>query len=152
VGSTRYVRFGRSGSDACGDTDGTDWRGAWRLQARWDELRRGGELLGKSERHFRCLRDRHEQDGAEGLIDRRRGRASGRRAPVDTIEWVLEQFWTRYFDFTTKHFHEALRAEAPEFNLSYAWTETLLQQRGLIGIARSRSAYRKKRVRRPLPG
>ena len=77
-----------------------------------------GELLGKSERHFRCLRDRHEQDGVEGLIDRRRGKASGRRAPLDTIEWVLEQFRTRYFDFTAKHFHEALRAEAPGFNLS----------------------------------
>lgn len=111
-----------------------------------------GELLGMSERHFRRLRDRHEQEGAEGLIDRRRGKASGRRAPVDTIEWVLEQFRTRYFDFTTKHFHEALRAEAPGFNLSYTWTKSLLQQRGLIGIARGRSAHRKKRVRRPLPG
>src|SRR6516162_1595877 len=41
------------------------------------------ELLGVSERHFRRLRDRYEADGAEGLIDRRRGRVSGRRAPVD---------------------------------------------------------------------
>ena len=44
----------------------------------------------------------------EGLIDRRRGRASGRRAPVDQIEWLLEQYRTRYWDFTTKHFHEHL--------------------------------------------
>jgi len=110
------------------------------------------EFLGMSERHFRRLRDRHEHEGAEGLIDRRRGKASGRRAPVDTIEWVVEQFRTRYFDFTTKHFHEALQAEAPGFNLSYTWTKSLLQQRGLIGIARGRSAHRKKRVRRPLPG
>ena len=111
-----------------------------------------GELLGMSERHFRRLRDRHEAEGAEGLIDRRRGKASGRRAPVDQIEWVLEQFRTRYFDFTAKHFHEALRAEAPAFTLSYTWTKSLLQQRGLIGIARGRSAHRKKRVRKPLPG
>jgi len=111
-----------------------------------------GELLGMSERHFRRLRDRHEAKGAEGLIDRRRGKASGRRAPVDTIEWVLEQFRTRYFDFTTKHFHEALRAEKPTFTLSYTWTKSLLQQRGLIGVARGRSAHRKKRVRKPLPG
>jgi hypothetical protein len=41
------------------------------------------ELLGISERHFRRLRDRYEVEGAEGLIDRRRGRASGRRAPVE---------------------------------------------------------------------
>jgi transposase len=109
-------------------------------------------LLGMSERHFRRLRDRHEAEGAEGLIDRRRGKASGRRAPVDTIEWVLEQYRTRYFDFTTKHFHEALTAERAGFKLSYTWTKSLLQQRGLIGIAKGRSAHRKKRVRKPLAG
>ena len=37
------------------------------------------EWLGVSERHFRRLRDRYEAEGAEGIIDRRRGRASGRR-------------------------------------------------------------------------
>ena len=110
------------------------------------------DLLGISERHFRRLRDRYEAEGAEGLIDRRRGKASGRRVPVDKIEWVLDQFMTRYFDFTAKHFHEALRAEKPSFTLSYTWTKSLLQQRGLIGIARGRSAHRKKRVRKPLPG
>ena len=111
-----------------------------------------GELLGLSERHFRRLRDRHEAEGAEGLMDRRRGRASGRRAPVDTIEWVLEQFRTRYWDFTAKHFHEALRVETPGFTLGYTWTKSLLQQRGLIGISPKRSVHRKKRERRPLAG
>jgi hypothetical protein len=49
--------------------------------------------------------------GAEGLIDRRRGRASGRRAAVGRIEFVIEQYRTRYWDFTVKHFHETLWAE-----------------------------------------
>lgn len=44
--SRRSVRFSRSGSDACGDTDGTDWRGAWALQARRNELRGGGRAAG----------------------------------------------------------------------------------------------------------
>ena len=109
------------------------------------------ELLGLSERHFRRLRDRYEAEGAEGLIDRRRGRRSGRRAPVDRIEFVVEQYRTRYWDFTVKHFHEALCAEHG-FNLSYTWTKTVLQQRGLVPVASKRSAHRKKRVRRPLPG
>jgi transposase len=108
------------------------------------------DLLGISERHFRRLRDRYEADGAEGLIDRRRGKASGRRVAVDRIEWVLDQFMTRYFDFTAKHFHEELTKRG--FDLSYTWTKTLLQQRGLSGVAPRRSAQRKKRVRRPLPG
>jgi transposase len=110
------------------------------------------ELLGISERHFRRLRDRYEAEGAEGLIDRRRGRLSGRRAAVDRIEFVVEQYRTRYFDFTVKHFHEALCAEHPGFNLSYTWTKTVLQQRGLVPVSSKRSAHRKKRVRRPLPG
>jgi len=109
------------------------------------------ELLGISERHFRRLKDRYEAEGAEGLIDRRRGRRSGRRVPVDRIEFVVEQYRTRYFDFTVKHFHEALCAEH-DFPLSYSWTKTVLQQRGLVPIASKRSAHRKKRVRRPLPG
>ena len=108
------------------------------------------EFLGISERHFRRLRDTYEAEGAEGLIDRRRGRASGRRAPVDKIEWVLEQYRTRYFDFTAKHFHEEIRKAG--FDLSYTWTKTVLQQRGFIKVAKKRSAHRKKRPRRPLPG
>src|SRR5688500_1540364 len=66
------------------------------------------ELLGMSERHFRRLRDRYEADGAEGIVDRRLGRASSRRVPVDRIAWVLDQYRTRYADFTVKHFHEHL--------------------------------------------
>ena len=67
-----------------------------------------GALLGISERHFRRLRDAYEERGAEGIIDRRRGRTSGRRAGVDEIAWLIEEFRTRYFDFTAKHFHEAV--------------------------------------------
>ena len=48
--------------------------------------------MGMSERHFRRLRDRHDEEGAEGLIDRRLGRKSGRRAAADRIEWMLDEF------------------------------------------------------------
>jgi transposase len=109
------------------------------------------EVLGMSERHFRRLRDRYESDGAEGLIDRRRGRVSGRRVATDRIEWVLEQYRTRYFDFTIKHFHERLVAEHT-FELGYTWTKRVLQNAGLVRRAARRSAHRKKRPRRPLPG
>jgi transposase len=109
------------------------------------------EVLGMSERHFRRLRDRYEAEGAEGLIDRRRGRVAGRRVPVDRIEWVLEQYRTRYFDFTAKHFHEQLVAESG-FELGYTWTKLTLQAAGLARRAPKRAAHRKKRPRRPLPG
>jgi hypothetical protein len=115
-----------------------------------------GALLGMSERHFRRLRDAYEAVGAEGIVDRRRGRASGRRAGVDEIAWVIEEFRTRYFDFTAKHFHEAIHgramADGRPFSRGYTWTKSVLQLRGLTTKAPKRSAHRKKRVRRPLPG
>lgn len=109
------------------------------------------EVLGISERHFRRLRDRYEADGAEGLIDRRRGRAAGRAAPVDRIEWMLEEYRTRYFDFTAKHFHERIRLEA-KFEYGYTWTRLQLQKAGLVTKTKRRSCHRKKRPRRPMPG
>jgi transposase len=109
------------------------------------------EVLGMSERHFRRLRDRYESEGAEGVVDRRLGRASGRRAPVDQVEWVVEQYRTRYWDFTAKHFHDHLVRDHG-FRLGYTWTKRTLQQAGLIKTAAKRSAHRKKRERRPLPG
>ena len=123
--------------------------GRWRSGAL--SCMEAAEVLGMSERHFRRLRDRYEAEGAEGLIDQRRGRVSGRRVPVDRIEWLLEEYRTRYFDFTAKHFHERLRAEH-KFELGYTWTKRVLQDAGLVRRAPRRSAHRKKRPRRPLPG
>ena len=55
------------------------------------------EVLGVSERTFRRWRDRYEAEGADGLYDRRLGRLSARRAPVDEVARVLELFDTRYW-------------------------------------------------------
>jgi transposase len=108
------------------------------------------EWLGMSERHFRRLRDRYEAEGAEGIIDRRRGRVSGRRAPMDQVDWVVDQYATRYFDFTVKHFHEEIAKRG--FVYSYAWTRMVLYRSGLVRPKRRLGPRRKKRVRRPLPG
>ena len=48
------------------------------------------EILGMSERTFRRWRKRYEAEGAAGLYDRRLGRVSARRAPVDEVMRVLE--------------------------------------------------------------
>ena len=87
------------------------------------------EILGVSERTFRRWRDRFEAEGAEGLYDRRLGRLSARRAPVDEVARVLELFDTRYWDFTAKHFHEKLVAEHG-CKRSYNWVRLTLQAYG----------------------
>lgn len=109
------------------------------------------EILGVSERTFRRWRDRWEAEGAAGLYDRRLGRVSARRAPVDTVARVLELFETRYWDFTAKHFHEKLVAEHG-FGLSYNWLRLSLQAHGKIKAAARRGAHRRKRPRRPVVG
>jgi hypothetical protein len=109
------------------------------------------ELLGMSERHFRRLRDRYEAEGAAGIADRRLGKASSRRVPVDRIAWVLDPYRTRYADFTVKHFPEHLVRDH-RFTLSYSWVKDRLQAHGVVRKAAKRGAHRRKRERRPLPG
>src|SRR3954467_5647880 len=72
-------------------------------QARKLSCVEAGALLGMSERHFRRLRDADRAHGAEGIVDRRRGRAAGRRAGRVRIAWGIEAFRTLYCDFTAKH-------------------------------------------------
>lgn len=108
-------------------------------------------ILGTSERTFRRWVDRIEAEGADGLYDRRLGKISRRRAPVDTVMQVLELFDTRYWDFTAKHFHERL-VEDHGLTLSYNWLRLTLQSHGRTRKAPRRGAHRRKRPRRPLPG
>lgn len=109
------------------------------------------DILGVDERTFRRWSRRYEENGAEGLVDGRIGRASHRRAPVDEVTKMLELFETRYFDFNVKHFHQKLRA-AHNSTRSYAWTKNKLQEAGKILKAKSSGTHRRKRPRKPLPG
>ena len=51
---------------------------------------------GSRRRTFRRWRDRYQAEGAEGLYDRRLGRASARRAGVDEVLDVLAHNWLRH--------------------------------------------------------
>jgi transposase len=108
------------------------------------------ELLGVSERTFRRWRDRHREDGVSGLSDRRL-RPSLRRAPVAEIERMLGLYRDLYRGFTVKHFHEQL-GKRHNYTLGYTVTKLHLHRAGLVTPARSRSAHRKKRPRRPMVG
>lgn len=84
-------------------------------------------------------------------MDRRLGKASGKRVPVDLADEVEALYRTRYAGFTAKHFHEHL-VKDHQFHWSYTWTKTFLHSKGLLEKAKRRGAHRRKRVRRPLPG
>ena len=109
------------------------------------------EILGVDERTFRRWTQRYEEEGEVGLLDRRLGRASGKRVPVELQGEVEALYRERYQGFTAKHFHEHLVARHC-FSWGYTWTKTFLQSKGLVEKAERRGAHRRKRPRRPMPG
>ena len=125
------------------------------LLRRWEsaELNQeeAAELLGVSERTFRRWTRRYEEEGEAGLVDRRLGRASGKRVPVDRAEEVERLYRERYPGFTVKHFHEHL-IKSHGFGWGYTWTKLHLQWKGVVPKAPRKGAHRRKRERRPLPG
>ena len=100
---------------------------------------------------MRRWRGRYEQHGYDGLFDRRRGRPSPKRVPLETVEEVLRLYPERYHDFNVRHFHEKLREEHG-IRLSYTWVKLALQGAGLVKKAPKRGVHRKRRPPRPLPG
>jgi len=109
------------------------------------------EMLGITERTFRRWRDRLRDEGPAGLLDRRIGKPSSRRAAAEEILRILGLYREVYADFTVKHFHEQL-VKRHNYKLGYTVTRLSLQAAGLVRPAPRRSAHRKKRPRRPLPG
>jgi transposase len=109
------------------------------------------EIIGISCRQMRRWLRRYEEHGYEGLRDRRRGRVSEKRVPLEQVEAVLRLYQEQYFDFNVRHFHEKLQAEHG-IKLSYTWVKLALQGAGLVKKGRKRGVHRKRRPRRSLPG
>src|SRR5262245_39260317 len=106
--------------------------------SRWEagklSMMEAGELLGMSERQFRRYRPRYEEDGLEGLVDRRLGKPSPKRVPE-------------------RHLKQMLRlCQEHGFQWSYTWVKTQLHTAGLVERAKRRGAHRRKRERKPCEG
>ena len=109
------------------------------------------EIIGISDRQMRRWYERYREFGYDGLFDRRLGRPSPKRVPVETVERVLGLYGEKYYDLNVRHFCEKLR-EKHGIGLSYTWVKTALQGAGLVRKGRSRGVHRRRRARRPLPG
>ena len=123
--------------------------------SRWEagelSMMEAGELLGMSERQFRRYRDRYEEDGLAGLVDRRLGKPSSKRVPAAAAELMLELYGGRYRGWNVKHFHEYLVRDHG-FRWGYTWVKTQLHTAGLVERAKRRGAHRRKRERKPFEG
>jgi hypothetical protein len=109
------------------------------------------EIVGVCDRTMRRMREEYQKFGYTGLMDRRSGKQSSHRVPMDTAEEVLRLYREVYFDLNIRHFHEKLR-DTHRIELSYTWVQLALQGAGLVARRRKRGPHRRRRPRRPLPG
>lgn len=121
---------------------------------RWTESRltqlEAAALLGVCERQFRRQCRRYEAEGIDGLIDQRIGQVSHRRAPVDEVMALVEQYRSRYGGWTVKHFYAKYREQAGA--RSYNFVRLALQRQAVMAKANKRGAHRRRRERKPLVG
>jgi len=108
------------------------------------------QILGMCERSFRRYLSRYEAEGMDGLIDRRLEHVSYRRAPVDEVMAVTEQYRSRHAGWNVKHFHSWYKREGG--TRGYTWVKKRLQEAKLVPKAEKRGTHRKRRERSALPG
>ncbi len=109
------------------------------------------DILGMDPRSLRRWRERYRRDGYNGLLDRRRGRPSPRRAPFVEVERILRLYRERYRGFNVRHFHQLTRRDHG-VRLSYSFVKLALQTAGLVPTRRARGRHRRRREPRPCFG
>jgi len=107
-------------------------------------------VLGVCSRTFRRYIDRYEEEGLEGLKDKRLTQASFRRAPVDEVFALMEQYKSRYRGWNVKHFYSWYSRDGGR--RSYTWVKNTLQSTGFVSKSKNKVAHRKRREPSPLPG
>lgn len=119
--------------------------GGW--QARRLTQEEAARLLGGCERTFRRYIDRYEEAGLEGLIDKRLNQLSQRRAPVDEVLRLVDQYRRRHDGWSAKHFYAGSRRDGG--TRRYPWVKSRLQEAKAMPKAERKGA---RRERSPLPG
>ena len=108
------------------------------------------EILGVSDRTVRRWKETVEQNGYEGLLDRRTQKPSTKRAAETVRTQVLKLYYDIYRDWNVKHFHEQLAKYG--IGYKYTWVKNLLQGAGYVEVWRRKSKHRLRRERKPLIG
>lgn len=119
----------------------------------WAERRltqeEAAEILGVCNRTFRRYVARYDEEGVEGLLDKRLTHASCRRAAVDEVMDVVRQY-AGYRGWSVRHFYG--KYQEARGTRSYTWVKNTLQAKGMVSKGAKRGVHRKRRERSPLPG
>jgi len=109
---------------------------------------RASEILGISTRSMRRWEERYEDEGYDGLLDRRTGRPSPRRVSVQEVERILQLCREQYPGSNVLHFHQIAQRDH-QVTYSYTFVKKALQEAGLVKKGRKRRVHR--RMREPKP-
>ena len=114
-------------------------------------VEQAADLLGVHERTFRRWSMRYEEEGAEGLADRRLDKVAHNAAPVDELMALVSLYKTHYRDWNVNHFYDQYRRQHAG-ERCYTWVKNQLQAKGLVTKAKRRGVHRRKRPRKPMVG
>ena len=109
------------------------------------------KMLNVSIRTFLRKRDRHEEEGFDGLYDQRLGRKSFKKALDEEIQEVCLLYREKYRGFNVKHFHEFAQRDHG-LKYGYTWTKKVLEDEGLVRKSKRGGDHRLRRERRPMAG
>ena len=105
---------------------------------------RAADILGFSPRTLRRWRERYEQQGYVGLVDKRRHSPSVRRIAAPEVERLLRLYQERYRGFNVRHFYQVAKREHG-VTVSYSFRKQTLQAAGLVKKHRARGRHRRRR-------
>jgi hypothetical protein len=108
-------------------------------------------LLGVCDRTFRRYIMRYDDNGLQGLIDKRLEQVSHKRARVDEVVALTDLYSNRFYGFNVKHFYSWYRRNYMGTR-SYTWVKNTLQDKGLVPKSTQKGKHRKKRIRAPYTG
>lgn len=121
----------------------------------WTEKRftqeEAARLLGVCGRTFRRYLMKYEEEGMEGLTDKRLSQISHRRASVDEVMAITYLYKNRYYRWNVKHFYSFYK-QYHCGKRSYTWVKNILQKEGLVSKTSKKGVHRKKRDRAVMEG
>ena len=109
------------------------------------------KLLCMSERNLRRYIERYEEEGIDGLNDKRLAQAAHNAAPVDEVFRLAELYKSKYTDYSAAHFYDKYKLHH-EGQRSYNWVRLTLQRQGIIPRYKKKGSHRRKRPRQPMAG
>jgi len=109
------------------------------------------KMLCMSERNLRRHIERYQEEGLDGLNDKRLAYAAHNAAPVDEVFALAELYSNRYQGYSSAHFYDKYK----QYHLgkrSYNWVRLTLQKQGLVSKCKKKGTHLRKRPRQPMPG